>query len=135
MNKVILAGRLTAEPEMQVSAGGTEYVSFTLAVDRGFKDSNGEKQTDFIYCKAWRKTASFLDSYFSKGDGINLEGRLETRKYVDKDGNNRTAYEVVVDRLEFPLGRRSDREEPVANPAPAPTGLDAAITSDDDLPF
>jgi len=115
MNNVTLAGRLTADPELRTLESGTEVCSFTLACDRRFKDASGNKQTDFIYCKAWSKTAVFISTYFHKGDGLTLAGRIETRRYEDKNNNTRTAFEVVAENVEFALGKR--RDAPVTNGA------------------
>lgn len=134
MNRVMLAGRLTADPELRTLDTGTEVASFTLAVDRKFKDKNGQKQTDFIWCKAWGKTAVFISAYFHKGDGLIIEdGRIETRRYEDRDGNTRTAFEVIAGGVEFPQGRSSGA--PVTNgPIPQPD-MDVDVPDDDDLPF
>lgn len=105
MNKVILAGRLTRDPELKTTATGIEVVSFTVAVNRKYKKDDGTQEADFINCQAWRQKAVFLNKYFRKGDGVVLEGNIQTRKYQDRDGNNRTATEVVVDELEFPQGK------------------------------
>lgn len=105
MNKVILAGRLTRDPELKTTSTGVEYVSFSLAVNRAYKNNDGTQEADFINCRAWQQKAVFLNKYFRKGDGVVLEGNIQTRKYQDRDGNNRTATEVVVDELEFPQGK------------------------------
>mgnify|MGYP000294638842 CR=1 FL=1 len=131
MNNVTLAGRLTADPELHMTDSGTEYAGFTLAVDRKFKDRNGQKQTDFIWCKAWSKTAVFLHTYFHKGDGVILDGRIETRRYEDKDGNNRTMFEVIANGLEFPQGRKSG--EPVTSGTIPQPDFEEIV--DDELPF
>ena len=101
MNKVILMGRLTKEPEVKNTANGTAVAKFTLAVDRRFKDANGQKQTDFISCLAWRQTATFISSYFHKGSKIAITGSIQTRSYDDKDGKKVYVTEVVVDEAEF----------------------------------
>lgn len=106
MNVVTLAGRLTAEPELKTTNTGTEVMNFTLAVNRRFA-KQGETETDFISCVAWAKTAAFIHSYFHKGDGINLVGRLESRKWVDSNGQNRISWEVIADNVEFPLSKKS----------------------------
>ena len=100
MNYIALHGKLTADPELKTVGGGVECCSFTVAINRPVgKDK--EKITDFIPCTAWRQTAAFLSKYFHKGDGIIVEGALQSRKYTDKEGNNRTAYDVNVNRIEF----------------------------------
>lgn len=136
MNNIVLAGRLTQEPELKTTNTGTEVTSFSLAVSRDYARQGEERQTDFINCVAWRKTAAFICTYFHKGDGIVLNGRLEGRKYVDKDGNNRTAYEVVVERVEFSLSRKQNGQETTSTSATAPnTTASQEMPLDDDLPF
>lgn len=101
MNKVILIGRLTKEPEVKNTPNGTAVAKFTLAVDRRFKDANGQRQTDFINCLAWRQTATFISSYFHKGSKIAVTGSVQTRNYDDNDGKKVYVTEVVVDEAEF----------------------------------
>lgn len=133
MNSVQLTGRLTAEPELNTTSSGIEVISFMIAVDRGFKDKDGNRMTDFLPIKAWRGTAAFIAKYFKKGDGITISGRIESRKYQDKDGNNRTAYEIIAEQTEFPLSKKSGTEQN-ATYSNEPTNLDVDV-SDDDLPF
>ena len=100
MNVVHLHGKITRDPELKTVGSGVECCSFTVAINRPVgKDK--EPITDFIPCTAWRKTAAFVSQYFHKGDGIIVEGSLQSRKFTDKDGNNRTAYDVNVERVEF----------------------------------
>lgn len=101
LNRVILMGRLTSDPEHKQTPNGISVTSFSIAVDRNFSGKDGNKQTDFINIVAWRQTADFICKYFSKGRMIALEGSLQTRNYEDKSGNKRTAYEVVVDQAYF----------------------------------
>lgn len=139
MNRIVLAGRLTRDIELKVSESGSEYCNFSLAVDRRFKDKSGEKKADFINCVCFGKTASFLNTYFKKGDGVVLEGRLESNKYVDKDGNNRTAWDVICDNVEFPLGKgRGDSSGAVSDsglPFTMGDGDFKEIEGEEDLPF
>ncbi len=132
MNNCILSGRLCADPELRTLNTGTEVCQFTLAVDRRFKDAQGQKQTDFIYCKAWSKTAVFITTYFRKGDGLTLGGRIETRRYEDKNGDTRTAFEVVAENVEFPLGKKDDNRSAAHA---AHTGTPTVVPDDDELPF
>ena len=104
MNKIIITGRLTLDPELETTNSGTEVCNFTVAVDRR-KRKDAEKKTDYFDVTAWTKLGAFVNSYFRKGDGINIEGRMESRKYVDKDGNNRTAWGVTAENIEFPHGK------------------------------
>ena len=101
MNNVTLIGRICNDIEMKTTTNGVEVISFGLAVDRKFKNVNGEKQTDFINIVAWRKTAEFIYKYFSKGQQIAITGNIQTRNYEDKQGNKRTAFEVIADNVYF----------------------------------
>ena len=87
LNHISIMGRLTRDPEIRYTPNNIPVASFTLAVDRDFKNGSGEKETDFINCVAWRSTAEFVEKYFSKGRMIVVSGRLQIRKYTDKDGN------------------------------------------------
>ena len=113
INNVTLMGRLTAAPELKTTQSGTSVLSFCLAIDRRFKQKDEERQTDFINCVAWRGTAEFISKYFHKGDFIGVTGEIQTRKYQDKDGNNRTAVEVVINQASFCGSKNSgNAEEP-----------------------
>ena len=101
LNKVILLGRLTADPELRSTQNGTSVTQFTLAVDRNYQKQGEERQADFINCVAWKQTAKFIAKYFSKGRMIAVEGSLQTRNYEDKQGNKRTATEVIVSNASF----------------------------------
>lgn len=107
MNKAILMGRLTADPELKTTPNGILVTSFSLAVDRKYAGQDGERKTDFINIVAWRQRAEFICKYFVKGQLIALDGSIETRSYVDKNGNNRTAIEVVVENAYFTGDKRS----------------------------
>lgn len=109
MNKVILMGRLTADPELKTTPNGISVTSFSLAVDRNYVKQGSERKTDFINIVAWRQRAEFICRYFSKGQLIALDGSIETRSYVDKNGNNRTAFEVVVENAYFTGDRRGQQ--------------------------
>ena len=101
MNKVELVGRLTKDPEVKLTSSQTQYCNFTVAVDRRFKDANGQRQADFINCVAWRQTAVFIQKYFRKGNRIGLVGSIQTRSYDDQNGQKKFITEVVVDEAEF----------------------------------
>jgi single-strand DNA-binding protein len=102
LNKIILMGRLTRDPELRHTQSGVAVASFALAVDRDFKDrSTGEKSTDFIDVVAWRQTGEFVSKYFTKGRMAVVEGRLQISDWTDKDGNKRRAAEVVADNVYF----------------------------------
>ena len=112
MNSVCLLGRLTADPEMRQTPNGTAVCSFSVAVNRNFKNRNGEYQADFINCVAWRQTAEFITRYFKKGNMIGLSGSIQTRQYQDKDtGKNRTAFEVLINNAYFTGGRREAEKQ------------------------
>ena len=107
LNKVFIMGRLTRDPELRRTQTGTPVASFTLAVDRDFKDkSTGERATDFIDVVAWRQTGEFVSRYFTKGRMAVVEGRLQMRDWTDKDGNKRRTAEVVADQVYFGDSRR-----------------------------
>lgn len=101
MNKAIIIGRLTKDTEIKQTSNNSKLCSFTVAVDRKFKDKDGNKQADFINCLAWGKTAEFIDKYFSKGNRIGIVGSIQTRSYTDKDGKTVYVTEIVVDEAEF----------------------------------
>lgn len=100
-NRVILIGRLTRDPELRYTPNGVAVASFTLAVDRNFKGADGNRETDFINIVAWRALGERCSNYLSKGKLAAVEGRLQIRNYDDKDGNKRTAAEVVADDVRF----------------------------------
>ncbi|MCX8167287.1 MAG: single-stranded DNA-binding protein, partial [Candidatus Micrarchaeota archaeon] len=101
LNKAILMGRLTTDPELKHTPNNVSVVSFTLAVNRTFVSKGGERQTDFIDIVAWRQTADLVGKYFKKGQLIAVEGSIQTRTYEDKNGNKRKAVEVVADQVHF----------------------------------
>ena len=110
MNKVLLIGRITKDPEIRYSQNGTPQVLFTLAVDRGVRDNNGQRQADFISCVAWRGQADFISRYIRKGYLMSVEGRIQTRNYQGQDGQMRYVTEVVLDSVEN-LTPRQDHEQ------------------------
>lgn len=107
LNCVIIMGRLTADPELRTTANGLSVTSFTVAVDRRFQRTGEERQTDFINVVAWRQTADFVTRFFKKGQMIAVQGSLQVRNYEDKNGNKRTAYDVVADNVSF-CGSKSE---------------------------
>lgn len=106
LNRIILMGRLTRDPELRHTAGGKSVCSFSLAVDRDFKSQGGEKETDFIDIVVWRQTAEFVSKHFTKGCMAVVDGRLQIRGWKDKDGNNRRSAEVVAENVYFGNSRR-----------------------------
>lgn len=147
LNKIILMGRLTRDPELRRTGSGTAVTSFALAVDRDFKGQGGEKETDFIDIVAWRSTAEFVSKYFTKGRMAVVDGRLQIRDWTDKDGGKRRSAEVVADNVYFGDSKRDSdsaggsyaprASAPVSDYASAPEGDRFAELSDDDgeLPF
>lgn len=128
-NGVHIMGRITRDLELRHTQSGTAVCQFCVAVTRSFKDANGEYQSDFIDCVAWRNSAEFVTKYFSKGAMIALDGELQTRNYTDKDGNKRKATELLVSNAAF----TGEKREAAAKPTP--TEDDYSAISDDDLPF
>lgn len=140
LNRIVLQGRFCKDPELRHTQSGTAVASFSLAVERDFKDkATGEKATDFIDIVAWRQTAEFVSRYFSKGRMAVVEGRLQTRSYEDKNGSKRKAVEVVADSVYFADSRKDgdSTPPPAAYEAPASKPGEFTELSDDDgeLPF
>ena len=107
LNHIVIMGRLTRDPELRRTGSGIAVASFSVAVDRDFgKSENGEKETDFIDCVAWRQTGEFVSKYFTKGRMIVVSGRLQVRSWTDKDGNKRRTAEVVADNVYFGDSKR-----------------------------
>lgn len=115
LNQISIMGRLTRDPELRYTQSNVPVCSFTVAVDRDYA-ANGEKQTDFIDCVAWRQTGEFVSKYFAKGSMIAVIGRLESRKWTDKDGNKRTSWEINADHCYFG-GSKNDGERSQAAPS------------------
>ena len=118
MNKVELIGRLTKEPEIRTTSNQNQFCQFTLAVDRRFKDANGQRTADFINCVAWKQTAVFIQKYFRKGNRIGVVGSIQTRNYDDKNGQKVYVTEVIVDEAEFVESQSAQIQAPQA-PTPA----------------
>ena len=100
-SKTILIGRLTADPERKTTPQGTTLCNFRIAVERAYKDGDGNRKVDFINCIAWRNTGDFVSQYFQKGKAIGVEGTIETRDYTDKDGIKRNVFEINVEHCFF----------------------------------
>lgn len=136
LNVAVLTGRLCADPELKQTQSGVSVVTICIAVDRRYK-SGEDRQADFINVTAWRSTADFIAKYFHKGDMIGLQGSIQTRKYQDKDGNNRTAVEVLAEQVHFVGGRKdsaSQTRTEEKTPASAQSFMDVTV-DDGDLPF
>ena len=128
LNHIVIMGRLTRDPELRHTGSGVAVASFTVAVDRDFgKNENGEKETDFIDCVAWRQTGEFVSKYFTKGRMAVVSGRLQIRNWTDKEGNKRRTAEVIADNVYF--GDSSKREAGAAPAAPAYGGYSAPASS------
>ena len=157
LNVVAIMGRLVADPELRTTQSGINVVSFRIACDRNFARQGEQRQADFIDIVAWRQQAEFVSKYFQKGSLIAIEGSLQTRQYQDKNGNNRTAVEVVANNISF-AGPKSNNQgggsyqnaaPSYQNQTPArPAAVEAApsyssgsaddfavIDDSDDLPF
>lgn len=148
INRVVLVGRLTRDPELRRTSNDIPVVSFTVAVNRPYAKSDADQQADFINCSAWRRQAETVNQYLSKGSLVGVEGRIQTRNYEDANGNKRTATEVVADSVQFLEPRSassgSSQNSPYdyqskapSNPEPKPYQDEAPIIDipDDDLPF
>ena len=133
MNKVVLVGRITKDPELKSSTGGVAICSFSVACDRRFH-KEGEATADFINCVCFGKTAEFVERYFVKGSRIALDGRIQTRSWED-GGVKRYATEVVAENVEFAQSKNETSFVADTTPAPAPSIDDFIPVEDDDLPF
>ena len=133
-------GRLTRDPELRHTQSGTAVASFSLAVDRDFKEQDGSRATDFIDCVAWRSSAEFVDKYFSKGRMAVVEGRLQIRDWTDKDGNKRRSAEVIVNSIYFGDSKK-DGDSSTGNYLEAVDPVDVSasdftdVEDDGELPF
>lgn len=132
-NKVIMMGRITKDLELKTTTSGVSVLSFSIAVDRRFSQ-NGEKVTDFFNVVAWRNSAEFIANYFHKGDAILIEGEMQTRVYEDKNGVQRMAYEIIVDRASFTGSKKSNNVEAGAVPVPS-TAEPEEAESTEEYPF
>ncbi len=143
MNKVVLIGRLTRDPELRYTQSGKAFATFALAVDRRFRrqaEQNGQPTADFIPCVAWDKLAEIIGNNLTKGRRVGVEGRLQTRTYEAQDGSKRSAFDVVLDELEF-LDPKSSGQSDFGAPAPKAQQAPAANSglgqpfSDEEIPF
>ena len=126
LNKVVLAGRLTSDVELKQTTTGVSVYSFTLAINRKFS-ANGQQQTDFIQCQAWRQTAEFIARYFKKGSALCISGSIQVRSWTDNNNQKRYATEVVADEAMFVDGKNDSQGADVPNYE--------EMNADDDLPF
>ena len=130
-NKIILGGRITAEPELKRTQQGTSVVTFNLAINR----KSSKDVTDFINCVAWRGTAEFVSKYFTKGSSIVVEGELQVRNYEDKNGNKRQTYEVIVSDVFFVDSKGNVEGTSVAFESVNEPKFEDLDDTDEDLPF
>ena len=146
MNKAILVGRMTRDPELRTTANGVSVCSFSIAVNRRFRNAEGGYDADFINCVAWRQQAEFLAKYFAKGRMVGVVGSIQTRNYDNKDGQKVYVTEVAVDEVHFVDSKASGDSSPVvdntfAQAKPAEPSFDSndgfmpMPAADDDLPF
>ena len=126
MNKVILVGNLTKDPEMTTTQSGISVTRFTIACQRKFKNANDEYESDFINCIAWRSSAEFIQKYFKKGNKIAVVGSIQTRTYDAEDGTKKYITEVVIEESEFVQSKKGDAQEEDIKLEPV---------DDDNLPF
>ena len=131
LNRIIVMGRMTRDPELRRTNSGTAVASFAVAVDRDFKSQSGEKETDFIDIVAWRSTAEFVSKYFTKGRMAVVEGRLQIRDWTDRDGGKRRSAEVVADSVYFGDSKRDGGDTVQSEPQDD----FSEIADDGDLPF
>jgi single-strand DNA-binding protein len=147
INKAILVGRITKDPELKMTQSNIPFVNFTVAIDRTFTDQSGERQTDFIQCVVWRRQAENVSKYVSKGSLLGIEGRIQTRQY-EVDGQTRWATEIVCDSVQFleskaeSEARRNNQRDDYNSVTPSSTADDDAfyetskeLAAEEDLPF
>lgn len=136
LNKIVVMGRIVETPELRTSTSGVPVTFFHVACQRSYL-SNGERLTDFLPCVAWRDTAEFINRHFSKGYLIAVEGTLQQRKYVDRDGNNRNEYEISVEQVHMvPVKRDAGPDQGnQGRPQADPPEEEKPIDDDEDLPW
>lgn len=135
INRVVLIGRLTADPSLRYTPSGVAVATFTLAVNRQFTNNQGEKEADFINIIAWRQLAELCANYLKKGSQAGLEGRLQTRSYDNKEGKRVFVVEVVADNVQFLNGNKSENKQSNKSQDPFANDSRTIDVSDDDLPF
>jgi len=130
MNKAIIMGNLTRDPDMRATSNQVSVCSFTVAVERRFKDASGNRPVDFINCVAWRQQADFVAKYFAKGNRIVVIGAIQTRNYDDRDGNKRTATEIIADEIYFGEKLNNGSQPAHEEPPAIPDDFDATLPFD-----
>ncbi len=134
INTVVIMGRLTADPELKTTQSGLSVTSFTVAVDRGYADKDGNRPTDFINCVAWRQTAEFITKYFRKGSMIAIVGSIQQRSYTDKEGNKRYVFEILAEKASF-CGSKSESGNSEKATDIDTSDFEEYTLDDGDLPF
>ena len=140
MNNIQIIGTITKDIELKETSSQVKYTRFSIAVNRKFANQNGEYETDFFNVVAWRKTAEFISNYFGKGKRIAISGNLQTGKYTDKDGNERTSTEIVANEVFF-IDKKEENKDTPANAEPEKTEDvyadfgDSIEINDDDIAF
>lgn len=142
LNNVVLVGRMVRDPELRYTSSNIATVSFSVAVDRRYNGSNGERVTDFINCVAWRQSAEFMSKYIHQGDLISVTGQIQTRNYQGNDGVTRYVTEVVCDNISIEASKQTgDRQAPATQSQPRresqaqPETFEISDVAEDDLPF
>lgn len=139
LNHIVVMGRLVADPELKTTPAGVSVCSFRVACDRDYKPKDGERETDFINVTAWRSTAEFVGKFFTKGRMIVVDGRLQIWPYTDKEGNKRTAAEIVAGSVYFGDSKPKadgEQEPPAYLGEELPEGFTPDLSDEDgDLPF
>ena len=137
LNHIEIMGNLVADPEMRTTSAGVKVASFRIACERDYAAPGAQKETDFVDCVAWREKAEFLCGYFSKGKPILVSGRLQIRKWEDREGNKRSSAEIVAENLYFAGGEKSQPAESAKRP-PSPKlaqVFDSLMDDEGELPF
>lgn len=136
MNTITIHGRLTRDPEIRFFNDDKAVCNISVAVNRAYKDKDGNIITDFFNCVSYNKQAEILDKYFKKGDGISIQGEMQNNRYINKEGNKRDKWEIRIDKFDFELSRKGDTETSggTLDSEPGFVPVDES-TDDEELPF
>lgn len=135
MNRLLITGNLTKDPDLSETANGTIYCNFSIAVNRAMPDSDGNKQTDFFNCTAWKQRAEIICKYCKKGSKVLIEGEMQSRSYEDKDGHRQTGWNVNVNNIEFLGGRQENSDNEEQHTTTVTTRKRPALQEIEGLPF
>lgn len=138
MNKVVIIGRNVKDIELMQTSTGTSVAEFSVAVRRSFKSANGEYESDFLNCVAYKNTAELISRYVKKGDMVGIDGRIQTRNYTNKEGRKVYVTEIIVENVEFLQSKKQDGQKPTTTPAqedPFNGAKLEELSTEDDLPF